>query len=250
MRILRFLTLVTGVLFLSLILGLFSSAPALADVRIVVNGQAMTFDQPPIERSGRVFVPLRGVFERLGASVVYDNGAINATGNGRNIQLHIGSTTATVNGQPTTLDVAPFLVGARTLVPLRFISEALGASVNYDDNSQTVTVASAGAPASAVPPPTATPTVSNLTNIVASDWQFTPNTITIAVGTPETLRLTSTSGVHGIQSDALGIPLTTIRPGQPVRVTFTPRTVGTYVIHCAIECGVGHNNMSLTVVVR
>src|SRR5579864_7305337 len=118
------------------------------DITVVVNGQQVQFDQPPIERSGRVFVPLRGVFERLGATVVYDNGVINATGNGRSVQLHIGSTTAVVNGQSQILDVAPFLVGARTLVPLRFISQALGASVNYDYNSNTVEISSTGAPAS------------------------------------------------------------------------------------------------------
>src|SRR5271166_1736537 len=152
MRIIRVLAIVA--LFSTLIPGMHLSTSGQAfagDVRIIVNGQYVTFDQPPIERSGRVFVPLRGVFERLGASVVYDNGLINATGNGRNIQLRIGSTAATVNGQPATLDVAPFLVGARTLVPLRFISESLGASVNYDGNSQTVTVALAGAPAPALP---------------------------------------------------------------------------------------------------
>ena len=120
-------------------------------VSISVNGQPVQFDQPPIERSGRVFVPLRGVFERLGATVVYDNGTINATGNGRNIQLHIGSSTAMVNGQQTTLDVAPFLVGARTLVPLRFISESLGANVNYDDSSRSVAITMGGS--SNNPPP-------------------------------------------------------------------------------------------------
>lgn len=119
-------------------------APASAAVTIVVNGATVTFDQPPIERSGRVFVPLRGVFERMGATVVYDNGLINATGNGRNISLKIGSTAATINGQNYTSDVAPFLVGARTLVPLRFISEALGASVNYDSGSQTVSISTTG----------------------------------------------------------------------------------------------------------
>ena len=81
-------------------------------VTVIVNGQTMNFTQPPIVRAGRVFVPLRGVFEQLGASVVYSNGQINATGNGRTISLTIGSTQATVGGQPETMDVAPFIVGA------------------------------------------------------------------------------------------------------------------------------------------
>ncbi len=115
-------------------------AIAEADVTVVVNGATVSFDQPPVERAGRVFVPLRGVFERLGASVVYDNGKINATGDGHTVALTIGSTAAIVDGQQQMLDVAPFLVGSRTLVPLRFISQALGAAVDYASESDTVTI--------------------------------------------------------------------------------------------------------------
>jgi len=128
-------------------------AIALANpVTVVVNGSQMQFDQPPIEQAGRVFVPLRGVFERLGATVVYSNGLINATGNGRSISLHIGSTQATVNGQTQYLDVAPFEVGARTLVPLRFVAQALGAAVSWDQASSTVTINGSGGSA-ATPAP-------------------------------------------------------------------------------------------------
>ncbi len=118
-----------------------------AAITVVVNGQQVQFDQPPIERSGRVFVPLRGVFEKMGASVVYDNGVINATGNKGNVQLHIGSTSALVNGAQQQLDVAPFLVGSRTYVPLRFISQALGATVDYNATSRTVSINNGNAPA-------------------------------------------------------------------------------------------------------
>ncbi len=117
-----------------------AAGSAAATIPVIVNGQQVQFDTPPIERSGRVFVPLRGVFEKLGASVVYDNGLINATGDGRSIQLRIGSTTATVDGNTQQLEVAPFLVGPRTYVPLRFISEALGATVDWNDNTQTVSI--------------------------------------------------------------------------------------------------------------
>ena len=121
-----------------------SISPALAQnassVTVTVNGQSIQFDQPPVERAGRVYVPLRGVFEHLGASVVYENGQINATRGSTTIQLNIGSTTAIVNGQQTALDSPPFLVGARTLVPLRFIAQSLGAIVNYDNSNQTVSI--------------------------------------------------------------------------------------------------------------
>jgi hypothetical protein len=113
-------------------------------VSVVVNGNTMQFDQPPVEQAGRVFVPLRGIFEQLGASVVYQNGQINATGDGRNIALQIGSTNATVNGQTQTLDSPPFVEGSRTLVPLRFVAQALGANVDWNNNTSTVTITGGG----------------------------------------------------------------------------------------------------------
>ncbi|HKE36147.1 MAG TPA: copper amine oxidase N-terminal domain-containing protein [Candidatus Baltobacteraceae bacterium] len=128
-------------------------------VTVIVNGQTMSFDQPPIVRNGRVFVPLRGVFEQLGASVVYANGQINATGNGRTISLTIGSTQATVNGQSQILDVAPFLVGSRTLVPLRFIAQSLGATVDWNDSTSTVTITGGNAGRPQQPPPERRPIV-------------------------------------------------------------------------------------------
>jgi hypothetical protein len=134
-------------------------------VTIIVNGQTMNFTQPPIVRAGRVFVPLRGVFEQLGASVVYANGQINATGRGRSVSLNIGSNQATVDGQPQTMDVAPFIVNATTFVPLRFISQALGASVNWNDSTGTVTISGGGPvpvpprPPRPVPPPPRPPPV-------------------------------------------------------------------------------------------
>jgi cytochrome c oxidase subunit II len=84
-------------------------------------------------------------------------------------------------------------------------------------------------------------------DIVASNWKFTPSTIELHVGETTVLRLTSAEGVHGIQSDDLGIPQTTIMPGQFTTVTVTPKKAGTYVVHCSIMCGAGHADMALTV---
>jgi len=116
------------------------AAVAQSTVAVTVNGSAMALNPPPTERAGRVFVPLRGVFENLGASVVYASGVINATGRGHTISLTIGSQQATVDGQPQTVDVAPFIIGASTYVPLRFVSQALGAVVNYDGANRIVAI--------------------------------------------------------------------------------------------------------------
>lgn len=87
-----------------------------------------------------MFVPLRGIFERLGASVVYHNGTINATRGNDTVALRIGSTVASVNGQTSYVDVAPFIVGATTYVPLRFIAQSLGAAVGYEGATRVVSV--------------------------------------------------------------------------------------------------------------
>ncbi len=109
-------------------------------VTVTINGQSLYLNPGPIERAGRVFVPLRGIFERLGATVVYAAGTINATKGPTTVSLHIGSTQATVSGQPQSLDVAPFIVGATTYVPLRFIAQSLGAQVGYDANTRVVAI--------------------------------------------------------------------------------------------------------------
>ncbi len=144
-----------------------TTLPAWA-LSVTINGTTTTFNPPPIERAGRVFVPLRGVFERLGASVVYQGGVINATGNNRTISLKIGSTTAAIDGQARTIDVAPFIIGASTYVPLRFVSEALGAGVNYDAANQVVALQTNGSVAANAPPPAPAPAApaATVTNVL------------------------------------------------------------------------------------
>jgi len=95
-------------------------------------------------------------------------------------------------------------------------------------------------------PAAAHPTI----DVVASNWKFTPSTITVDAGQTATLRLTSTAGTHGIASDELGIASTMITQGRFVEVSFTPHQPGTYVVHCSVYCGAGHPNMALTVVVN
>ncbi|HEY6356698.1 MAG TPA: stalk domain-containing protein, partial [Vicinamibacterales bacterium] len=117
---------------------------------VFINGKQIQFDQPPVERVGHVFVPLRGIFENLNATVVYTNGSIDATSaSGAMVHLAIGSHDTTVSGKPVTLYYAPFVVGGRTLVPLRFIAESLGAIVDYDPTKQVVTVTSGSPPVAA-----------------------------------------------------------------------------------------------------
>jgi hypothetical protein len=162
-------------------------ALAQSDVSVTLNGAPLTLNPAPQERAGRVFVPLRGVFEQLGASVVYENGTINAQkGHERSVSLHIGSTQATVDGQPQTMDVAPFIIGASTYVPLRFVSQALGASVNYDASNRIVALASGSGPQQG--PPQAAPPPQRAMQPPPQEPQRSPLTLTdVRPGRDETI---------------------------------------------------------------
>jgi cytochrome c-type biogenesis protein CcmE len=89
---------------------------------------------------------LRGIFESLGSTVNYDapTSTIYASSGTKRIQLRIGSTQATVNGQTRYLDVPAQVRFSRTLVPLRFVSEAMGANVSWNESQRTVFIAPAG----------------------------------------------------------------------------------------------------------
>jgi cytochrome c oxidase subunit 2 len=90
-----------------------------------------------------------------------------------------------------------------------------------------------------------------IVNVVATaNQKFAPDHIVLHVGKRQTLRFTSTGGVHGIVSSDLGIPSTMIVPGKTVSLNVTPKKVGTYKIPCSIVCGPGHADMSLTVQVK
>lgn len=130
-----------------------SASLSQSGVQVTVDSRPLMFDQPPIMQGGRVLVPLRGIFESLGADVVYlpADRSIKATRGQTQVELHLGSRNALVNGQMTYLDVPAASFGGRTLVPLRFISEALGADVDWQAATRTVAITS---PAGAPQPPT------------------------------------------------------------------------------------------------
>lgn len=154
--ILRFVSVALG---LSLAVVALPAVPALAQTaRVVVDGQLMRFDQSPIMAGGRVLVPLRGVFEHLGATVFWNpaTNVVTAQRGDTQVQLAIGSRQATVDGRVVFLDVPATIVGGRTLVPLRFVSEAMGAQVDWDNATRVVTITS-GTTALPVQPPARVP---------------------------------------------------------------------------------------------
>lgn len=111
-------------------------------IGVFIGGKQQTYKQPPVNRKGNVLVPLRGIFESLGATVKWKSSTqtITATRGSTTIVLTIGSSTAYVNGVAVKLNAAAQLVNGSTMVPIQFISEALGAEVKWEGTSRTVIV--------------------------------------------------------------------------------------------------------------
>lgn len=100
---------------------------------VYIDYQRIYFDVPPLVENGRTLVPMRKIFEQLGAEIHWEQETktVTATKGELVIELTIGSSSAIVNGEKLKLDVPTKVVDGRTLVPLRFVGEALGAKVNY-----------------------------------------------------------------------------------------------------------------------
>jgi len=127
-------------------------------IAVTVDGSQVTFDRAqPIELHGSVLVPLRGVFESLGASVQYDPTAqiVTAVKGDRTVVVPIGSATATIDGQPQQLSQPAQIVSGSTMVPLRFVAEALGEYVEWSDQTHMVSITTIqpSLNVAAVPPP-------------------------------------------------------------------------------------------------
>jgi|GEM_PF-6866009 len=131
---------------LFLILALVLPAAAAAGggpIHVIADGHYLGFDLPPLQTDGRVLVPFRWLAEFYGWQVQYHpaDDRVTATSGTRSVSLEVGRVEPALG-----LDVAPRVVDGRTLVPLRFVAEALGATVDWDDESQTVTISGLAQP--------------------------------------------------------------------------------------------------------
>ncbi|HWP98097.1 MAG TPA: copper amine oxidase N-terminal domain-containing protein [Syntrophomonadaceae bacterium] len=136
-----FTCLILAVMMLTLI-----CVPAQAEETptVFLDGQVLSFDVPPMIIDGRTMVPLRGIFEAMGAKVSWDADTNTATGekDGIKVIVPVGSIFPTINGVAKTLDVPAQIVNGRTLAPLRFVGEAFGGSVSWNADTQTVNISS------------------------------------------------------------------------------------------------------------
>jgi phosphate transport system substrate-binding protein len=116
-----------------------------ANISVIVDGKSLATDPAPFIQNGRVLVPFADIFNALGAQVTWDASSqtVTATKGDTSVILTIGQSTATVGEASQTLDVPPQIVDGHTVVPLRFVGEALGAQVNWDSGLGQVVINSA-----------------------------------------------------------------------------------------------------------
>ncbi|MEK4386467.1 copper amine oxidase N-terminal domain-containing protein [Solibacillus sp. FSL W7-1464] len=125
-----------------------NNVSAKEEITVYHNAEKVSFySVKPIMENGRVLIPMRDIFEELGATVDWNNSSktITAKKDGKTIQLKIGSKKVSVNELSglklnETIDVAPKIYHSKTMVPLRFVSESLGASVDWDREYKTVLI--------------------------------------------------------------------------------------------------------------
>ncbi len=126
---------------------------------IIVDGHQLAIDMPAIDESGRTMVPVRAFFEEVGATVGWDEASqtITILKADREIRLILGNNTAYVNGMEIDLSNPPANQDGRILVPLRFVAEAIGAKVSWDQERQAIIVATDLQPGAAPAQPVAGP---------------------------------------------------------------------------------------------
>lgn len=112
------------------------------DIHVYVNGKEVIFDSKPITKNYRTMIPIRAVSESMGANVYWkkETGEITITKNDKVILLTVGQKKTIVNGIEQEIENEPVLQNNRTLVPLRFINEALGTTVDWQETGKIVTI--------------------------------------------------------------------------------------------------------------
>lgn len=120
----------------------FSEVKGVTPITVYVNGIDLYFASEPVVKNQRTMVPMRKIFETIGADVKWDNKTKTAiaTLNDKEVKVSIGSEAGYVNGSKIQLETAPFIQDDITFVPLRFISENLGADVKWDGEAKRVII--------------------------------------------------------------------------------------------------------------
>ncbi|MBQ9599002.1 MAG: haloacid dehalogenase-like hydrolase [Clostridia bacterium] len=117
------------------------------DIKVIVDGTELVIseeDTKPFVEDGRTLVPMRAIFEALGATVEWDDATKTVTGvsDSGSVEMQVGSDTIKINGNDVPVDVPAQIVDGRTVVPVRVISEGLNCDVDWSQETKTVIISS------------------------------------------------------------------------------------------------------------
>jgi len=137
---------ILGLVFLTMLLmniGFPAFVFAVEEIKLVIDQNQVDITPAPILESGRTLVPVRFISEKLGATVNWnpENNTVHIIKGERSVLLRIDNRLVDFYegaANYSLLDVSPKIIGGRTFVPLRLVSNALGVQVNWDGNSRTV----------------------------------------------------------------------------------------------------------------
>ena len=122
--------------------GQIDEALNVSDIYVQFQDKILGFETPPVIESGSTLVPMRFLFEQMGADVEWNQETQTATATLDNtaVTFAIDDTNAEVNNTPATMDVPARLINGKTMVPLRFLSEEMGFEVAWDAESRTAII--------------------------------------------------------------------------------------------------------------
>lgn len=111
-------------------------------ISVAINGEEVEFDVAPVIINGRTMVPMRAIFERLGADLAWDNDKKTAVANrdGIEIAIKIGENKMFKNNIAYKLDSPSLILNGRTLVPARAIAECFDCEVEWDGKNSKVII--------------------------------------------------------------------------------------------------------------
>lgn len=111
-------------------------------IAVYVNNNKVNFSQPPVVENGAILVPVRGLLEKIGATVDWDKETktVTSTLGASTVKMVIGSKTAYVDNKIVPLTVAPKVINGATMIPLRFVSENMGLKVDWNSESKTIKI--------------------------------------------------------------------------------------------------------------
>mgnify|MGYP000968172792 FL=1 len=112
-------------------------------IKVLVGGNPVAFDSAPyIDENDRLMVPLRAIVEALGAKVAWnpDTKSITILKQETTLFFKIDQPSVVVNGQTKRMDTSPVIRNNRTMVPVRYVGEYLGAEVHWDPDAKSVTI--------------------------------------------------------------------------------------------------------------